>query len=125
MAPGMKIGKNNPKIGNQGYFHSRNYFGTFLVSYFGPKARNLFSSKPFGSQNQGVVFSGLSFRKGVRVPLSQGEGFGLGFRGVVGGGLLVEKVRERGNGGGEGGGWGRDRQVNAQALSKLPFIGTG
>ena len=55
----MKIGKNNPEIGNLGksyfwaflfYFHSGTYFGTYLVSYFGPKARNLFSSRPSGSQ---------------------------------------------------------------------------
>ena len=41
----------------------------------------------------------------------------------VGGGFLVEN-KGKGEGGGEGGGWGRGRQrwqVNAQALSKLPF----
>ena len=53
--------------------------------------------------------------------MSLGEGFGVGFRGVVGGGFPLENK----GGGGEGGGWGGDRQrhwhVNAQALSKLPF----
>ena len=33
------------------YFHSGTYFGTSLVSYFGLKARNLFSSRPSGSQD--------------------------------------------------------------------------
>ena len=32
------------------YFHSGTYFGTYLVSYFGPKARNLLSTRPPGSQ---------------------------------------------------------------------------
>ena len=48
-----------------------------------------------------------------------GEGFGVGFRGVVGAGFPV-KNKGRGRGGGEGRGWGRDwqrnRQVNAQAF---------
>ena len=56
--------------------------------------------------------------------MSLGEGFGVGFRKVVGGGLPL-KNEGKGEGGGEGGGWGgdrqRNRQVNAQALSKLPF----
>ena len=61
----------------------------------------------------------------MRVPIGvPGEGFGVGFRVVVGGGSLW-KIKEKGKGGGEGGGWGgdrqRNRQVNAQALSKLPF----
>ena len=53
-----------------------------------------------------------------------GEGFGVRFRWVVGGGFPVEN-KERAKGGGEGGAWGgdrqRNRQVNAQALSKLPL----
>ena len=59
--------------------------------------------------------------------MSLGDWFGVGFRGVVGGGSPVEnKGKGEGGGeGGEGGGWGRNwqrnRQVNAQALSKLPF----
>ena len=32
------------------HFHPGTYFGTYLVFYFGPKARNLFSSRPSGSQ---------------------------------------------------------------------------
>ena len=51
--------------------------------------------------------------------MSLGEGFGVGFRGVVGGGLPVRN-KGKGRGGGKGGGWGRDRQrnrqVNAQAF---------
>ena len=50
--------------------------------------------------------------------MSLGEGFGVGSGGMVGGGL-------KGKGVGRVGGWGRDRQrdrqVNVQALSKLPF----
>ena len=53
-----------------------------------------------------------------------GEGFGVGFRRVVGGSFPVES-EGKGDGDGEGGGWDRDRQRNrqviAQALSKLPF----
>ena len=50
----------------------------------------------------------------------------VGFRWVVGGGAVVLwNNQEKWEVGGEGGGWGRDRQrsrqVNAQALSKLPF----
>ena len=56
--------------------------------------------------------------------MSLGEGFGVGFRWVMGGGFALEN-KGKGEGGGEGGGWGRDRQrnrqVNAQALLKLPF----
>ena len=56
--------------------------------------------------------------------MSLGEGFGVGFRWVLGGGVPVANKR-KGEGGGEGGGWDRNRQrnrqVNAQALSKLPF----
>ena len=57
--------------------------------------------------------------------MSVGEGFGSGSgRGRVGGGFPV-KIRERGKGVGRVGGWGKDRQenrqVNSQALSKLPF----
>ena len=56
--------------------------------------------------------------------MSLGEGFGVGLRGVAGGGFPLEN-KGKGEGGGEGGGWGgdrrRNRQVYAQALSKLPF----
>ena len=62
---------------------------------------------------------------GIGVP--GGEGFRVGFRGVAGVGFLL-KMREKGKGVGRVGGvgWGGDRQrvnwqVNAQALSKLPF----
>ena len=58
----MKTGKKYPKNRKSGensilgllfsYFHSGTYFGTYLVSYFGPKAQNLFSSRPFGSQSK-------------------------------------------------------------------------
>ena len=45
----------------------------------------------------------------------------VGWWGVV----FLWKIREKGEGGGEGGGWGgdqrRNRQVNAQVLSKLPL----
>ena len=37
------------------------------------------------------------------------------------GGFSLENKGKRGGEGGEGGGWDRDQQVNAQALSKLPF----
>ena len=51
--------------------------------------------------------------------MSLGEGFGVGFRSVVGDGFPMEN---NGKGGGEGGGWGRDRQrnwqVNAHAFVK-------
>ena len=54
------------------------------------------------------------------------EGFGVGFRWAGGGGFPVES-NGKGEGGGQGrvggcgGDWQRNRQVNAQALSKLPF----
>ena len=56
-----------------------------------------------------VVFAGGSFRKGPTVSL--GEGFGVRFRGVVGGGFPVESKGEREGG---WGGWGRDRQKSRQ-----------
>ena len=43
--------------------------------------------------------------------MSQGEGFEVGFRWVVGVGFPVEN-KGKGEGGGEGGGWGTDRQRN-------------
>ena len=53
--------------------------------------------------------------------MSLGEGFEVGFRGVVGGVFLV-KTKERGRGWEGGGGWVRDRQryrqVNAHAFVK-------
>ena len=67
------------------------------------------------------------FTKGRKFLLvSLGEGFGVTFRGVVGGGFPVENLTEkRGMGVERVGGWGgdrqRNRQVNAQALSKLLF----
>ena len=58
--PGMKIGQNSPKIGNQrnilfwgailAVLAFWDLFRDLFVSYFGPKARNLFSSRPSGSQ---------------------------------------------------------------------------
>ena len=38
------------------YLHSGAYFGTYLFSCFGPEARNLFSSRPSGSQIQGDIW---------------------------------------------------------------------
>ena len=53
--------------------------------------------------------------------VSLGEGFGVGFRQVAGGGSPLE-CEGKGEGGGEGGGWGGDgkriRQVNAHAFVK-------
>ena len=49
----------------------------------------------------------------------------LGFRGMAGGGFPLESKGKGEGGGWEAGGWGgdrrRNRQVNAQALLKLPF----
>ena len=56
--------------------------------------------------------------------MSLGEGFGVGLRGVVGGGFPVG-MREKGRGGRVGGGdRQRNRQVNAHAnnFGKLPYI---
>ena len=57
--------------------------------------------------------------------MSLGEGFGVGLRGVEGGAVFLWKAREKGKGVGRVGRWGgdrqRNRQVNAQALSKLRF----
>ena len=51
--------------------------------------------------------------------MSLGEGFGVGFMGLVGGGF---PVRSKGKGEGMRGGWGgdrqRNRQVNAQVFVK-------
>ena len=51
-------------------------------------------------------------------------GFGVGFRGVVGGSLPVGN-EGKGEGGGESGGWGGDRQknrqVNARTFAKTTF----
>ena len=56
--------------------------------------------------------------------MSLGEGFRFGFSGVAGV-VFLWKMRANGEGGGRVRGWGgdrqRNRQVNAQALSKLPF----
>ena len=52
--------------------------------------------------------------------MSLGEGFGVGFRWVVGGCFPVKSER-RGVGVGEGAGKGTGNRINAQALSKLPF----
>ena len=64
----------------------------------------------------------------MRVPIGVPGGGVWGWVqvGGAGGGFPVE-IREKGRGGerGGGGGWGgdtqRNRQINAQALSKLPF----
>ena len=61
----------------------------------------------------------MSTKKGVRVPIGV-PAFGVGFRGVVGGGFLGEHKGKRG-GVGEGGDRQRNRQVIAHVLSKLPF----
>ena len=65
------------------------------------------------------MFTGGSFRKGCEFLLVSLGGFGVGFRGGGGWWFSVENERW------EGGGWGRDRQrnrqVNAQALLKLPL----
>ena len=45
--------------------------------------------------------------------MSLGEGFGVGFRCVVGGGFPVDN-EGKGEGGGDGGGSGGDRQRNRQ-----------
>ena len=78
------------------------------------------------AKTKGQFLPGVVFAKGREFLLvSLGEGFGVGFRGVVGGGFPV-KNKGKGAGSGEGGWWGRDRQrnqqVNAQVWSKLPFI---
>ena len=54
--------------------------------------------------------------------MSLAEGFGVGFRGVAGV-VFLRKKREKGGGVGRVGGGDRqrNRQVNAQASSKLPF----
>ena len=50
-----------------------------------------------------MVFTGVVFAKGCEFLLvSLGEGFGVVFRGVVGGGFLLEN-EGKGEGGGEGG----------------------
>ena len=73
-----------------------------------------------------VVLPGVVFANGVRVPIGVPSGWVWGrVQGVVGGGFPVENQGKR-EGGGGGGVWGggdmlRSRQVNAQALSKLPF----
>ena len=77
-------------------------------------------------RNQSVVFTGGSFRKGVRVRIGvPGGGVWVGFRGWWGGVVSCGKWGKREGGGEGGGGRGgdrqRNRQVNAQALSKLPF----
>ena len=57
----------------------------------------------------------------MRVPIGvPGGGVWVRFRGVVGGGFLV-KNKGKGKGVGRVGDWQRNRQVTAQALSKLPF----
>ena len=64
---------------------------------------------------KGVVFTGGSFRKGVRVPIGGGVCFVLSRVQVVGGGLFP--VENEGNGE-VGGDKQRDRQVNARAFVK-------
>ena len=73
---------------------------------------------------KGSFYRGVVFAKGCEFLLvSLGRGFGSG----SGGWWVVScaKWRKRGRGWGGWGGWGRhrqrNRQVNAQALSKLPF----
>ena len=74
---------------------------------------------------KGVVFTGGSFRKGVAVPIGVPRGGVWGrVRGGDGGWFSFGKRGKRARGwGGWGVGWGpaRNRQVDAQALSKLPF----
>ena len=59
LGPRMKIGKPKNNIGfspdflfscSLSYFHSGTYFRTCLFTYFGSRARNLFSSRPSGLQ---------------------------------------------------------------------------
>ena len=55
------------------------------------------------AETKGWFLPGVAFAKGCEFLLvSLGEGFGVGFRGVAGGGFPVEKNGE-GEGGGEGG----------------------
>ena len=61
----------------------------------------------------------------MRVPIGVPGGGVWGRVQVGGGGWFSVENKGKGEGGGEGGGWGGDRQrngqVDAQALSKLPF----
>ena len=61
IGPDQKSGKKQPKQRKSGedpvlgcffYFLGGTYFRTYFVSYFGPKARNLFCSRPPGLQIQ-------------------------------------------------------------------------
>ena len=57
------------------YFHSGTYFRTYLISYFGPKARNLFSSRPSESQLWTAIQDSLEvpeFRHSLRGSLRKG-----------------------------------------------------
>ena len=78
-----------------------------------------------GRKLRGSFYRGQFSQRGASsywCPWERGLGSSSG--GVVGGGFPVEN-EGKGEGGGECGGWGRDRQrnrqVNARALSKLPF----
>ena len=63
-------------------------------------------------RKQGIVFSGCSFRKGVRAPIGvPGGGFGVGFRWVVGVVFLWKKEGNReGSGEWRGVGWGQAKE---------------
>ena len=78
----------------------------------------------FGQKLKGSFYRG-SFRKGVAVPIVPGGGDWGRVRGGGGVWVFLWKMREKGKGVGRVRGWGgdrpRNRQVNAQALSKLPF----
>ena len=88
---------------------------------------NTYLSRVFlGQVETRVVFTRGSYRKGVRVPIGvPGRGgFGSGSAGWWGV-VFLWKIREEGKGVGRVRGWGgdrqRNRQVNGQALSELPF----
>ena len=67
------------------------------------------------SEGLGQSFTGVVFAKGCqfRLVFRGGEGFGVGFRWVLGHRFAMEN-NGKGESGGEGRGWGRDRQRNRQ-----------
>ena len=75
-----------------------------------------------GQKLRGWLEPGVVFFKGVRVPICVPGGGGFGVSSVCGGWFACGKKREKGNGGGERGGWGGERQwkqkVNAHAFGE-------
>ena len=98
----MDQGSSSPSLCHVGFVSRVGQNGVASVSFVFSVYFPFLFIFPLG-RHQGVVFVGGNFRKGVRVQIV-GDGLGVGFRRVVGGGFPVVEMK-RGRGWGGWGGW--------------------